>query len=146
MTDILSPDERSTLMAKVRSTGNRSTEGRVEAALVETRIEGWEKHPKSILGKPDFYFPMHRLALFVDGCYWHACPICKPRLPSTRAEFWRTKIDENRRRDNRVHRKLRQRDYHVLRVWEHDLRSDAWLKRLRTMLRRIEEATRERPE
>lgn len=138
MVDPLNRAERSALMSRVRTGGNQSTEGRVEAALRAATIEGWHKHPKGVLGTPDFFFPHHRLALFVDGCFWHGCPTCKRNMPTTRAEFWRSKIERNRRRDNRVHRQLRQQGYHVMRVWEHDLKRDSWLKRLRAMLRRVE--------
>lgn len=135
-TDTLSPAERSALMAKVRATGNAATEGRVEAALRGTGIEGWEKHPV-LPGKPDFYFPAQRLLVFVDGCYWHGCPL-HVRYPQTNADYWHVKIERNRRRDNRYRRQLRERGYHVMRVWEHDLKQGTWLKRLRAMLRRIE--------
>lgn len=138
MADPLNEAERAARMAKVRATGNKSTEGRVEIALTQAGIVGWEKHPRNVLGRPDFFFPHQCLALFVDGCFWHACPICRRRTPTARAEFWRTKIDQNRRRDNRNRRQLRQRGYHVMRVWEHDLKKDTWLKRLRSTLRRIE--------
>lgn len=138
MVDPLNPAERAARMAKVRGSGNQSTEGRVEIALTQAGIIGWEKHPRNVLGKPDFFFPHQRLALFVDGCFWHACPICNRRTPTARSDFWRTKIDENRRRDNRNRRQLRQRGYHVMRVWEHDLKKDTWLKRLRSTIRRIE--------
>ena len=137
MADPLSEAERSALMAKVRSIGNRSTEGRVEAGLDEAGIMGWEKHPP-ILGKPDFLFPNQKLVIFVDGCYWHGCPR-HVRFPQTRADYWRDKIDRNRRRDNRIRRQLRREGYHVMRVWEHDLKSDIWLKRLRAMIRRIDD-------
>jgi DNA mismatch endonuclease (patch repair protein) len=133
MADKLSKDQRSALMAKVRSTGNRSTEGRVEAGLVDAGIAGWEKHPKSIPGCPDFYFPRAQLAVFVDGCYWHACPKCC-RMPASNAEYWNEKIDSNRRRDNRVRRKLRNEGLRVMRIWEHEIKGTSWLKRLSTML------------
>lgn len=136
MADKLSTVARSALMAKVRATGNRSTEGRVEAALSEAGITGWEKHPP-LLGKPDFYFPGTRLVMFVDGCYWHGCPH-HVRFPQAQADYWRDKIDRNRRRDNRLRRRLRQQGYHVMRVWEHDLKQDIWIKRLRAFLRTIE--------
>src|SRR5690348_17217608 len=136
--DPLSKEERSARMSKVRGTGNKSTEGRVEAALIAAGITGWEKQPKGILGKPDFLFPEHRLMVFVDGCFWHACPVCKRRTPTNRAEFWSKKIDENRRRDNRVRRKLRAQGYHVMRIWEHELHRDDWLKRLRLMILRAQ--------
>lgn len=138
MTDKLSKAERSAIMAKVKSTGNRSTEAVVEAALIEAGIEGWEKQPP-LLGKPDFYFPAHRLVVFVDGCYWHGCPK-HVRMPASNVAYWNSKIDRNCRRDNRYRRKLRQQGYHVMRVWEHDLKRDTWLKRLKSMLRRLEVA------
>ncbi len=142
MVDPLTPAERSARMARVHGSGNRSTEGRAEAALVAASIGGWEKHAKisTSRSRPDFYFPEHRLAVFVDGCFWHACPVCARNWPTNRAEFWRAKIEGNRRRDSRVRRQLRREGYHVMRVWEHELRRDVWLKRLRTMIRRIEEA------
>lgn len=136
--DPLSRDERSARMAKVRNAGNKSTEGRVEAALIEDGIEGWEKHPKDIVGKPDFFFPRYRLAVFVDSCFWHACPVCNRRAPVNRAEFWRNKIEGNRKRDNRQRRQLRRQGYHVMRIWEHQLGTDTWLKRLRALIRRLE--------
>ncbi len=136
--DPLSQAERSARMAKVRNAGNRSTEVRVEAALITAGIEGWEKQPKGILGKPDFYFPRQRLAVFVDGCFWHACPVCARHAPTTREAFWRLKINGNRRRDNRQRRRLRRDGYHVTRIWEHDVTKGRWLSRLRAMLSRLD--------
>jgi|SRR6185437_5676267 len=133
MADKISKTQRSAVMAKVRSTGNRSTEGRVEAALIAANIAGWEKHPKSVPGCPDFYFPEVRLAVFVDGCYWHACPRCC-RLPASNAEYWSDKIDSNRRRDNRIRRQLRRRGFRVMRIWEHEIKSGAWIRRLGRMM------------
>ncbi len=139
-TDPLSEAERSARMARVRGAGNKFTEGQVEAALIAVGVEGWEKHPKGVLGKPDFYFPRQCLAVFVDGCFWHGCPSCARRTPTTRTEFWRGKIDENRRRDERQRRRLRQQGYHVMRVWEHDIKNKKrpWLTRLWVMLARNE--------
>jgi DNA mismatch endonuclease (patch repair protein) len=138
MADKISQAERSALMAKVRSTGNRSTEGKAEAALTKAEISGWEKHPKHIPGRPDFYFPKIKLVVFIDGCFWHACPRCG-RLPVAHAEYWTPKIDTNRRRDNRIRRQLRSLGFHVVRIWEHDLKRASWLSRLERM---IENATR----
>jgi|SRR5579875_498132 len=138
MTDPLTPQQRSERMSRVHSTGSRSTEGRVEAALIANGIEGWVKQAKVGHAKPDFYFPAQRLAVFVDGCFWHACPVCSRRMPTARRDFWSNKIDQNRRRDNRQHRQLRREGYHVLRIWEHELKSDRWVKRLLAMLRRLD--------
>jgi DNA mismatch endonuclease (patch repair protein) len=133
--DPLSPEQRSERMSRVRGTGNRSTEGRVEAVLLERGLRGWTKHPKDVLGRPDFFFAQQRVALFADGCFWHACPRCG-RLPKSRIDFWAKKIDQNRRRDNRVQRALRRQGFHVMHVWEHEIRAERWVRRLERMLDR----------
>ena len=135
--DLLSREERSAHMARVRSTGNRSTEGRVEEVLKEREIAGWTKHSRDVPGTPDFYFPGYRLALFVHGCFWHVCPRCNRRVPGTRRTFWAKKLDDNRRRDQRVRRELWKKGYHVVRIWEHQLRGDAWVRRLESKMRQL---------
>lgn len=137
MLDPLTPAERSARMTRVRSSSNRSTEGRVEEVLRGNGIEGWIKHAKLSTTRPDFYFPQYQLAIFVDGCFWHGCPVCDRNWPTNRAAFWRDKIEGNRRRDNRTRRALRQQGYHVMRIWEHELKSDHWLARVRGMLQRL---------
>lgn len=129
MTDSLSKQERSALMASVKGKGNRSTEIAVETILRAHKISGWKKHPKHIMGRPDFYFHRANLAVFVDGCFWHACPKCG-RLPKSRREFWATKIENNRKRDNRIRRHLRSMGVSTIRIWEHELRTHSWLNRL----------------
>jgi len=132
--DSLTEDERSERMSRVRGTGNKSTELAVESALNQAGIGGWVKHPGDVLGRPDFYFPECRLALFVDGCFWHACPLCSRRTPETRRDFWAAKIDENRRRDDRTRRRLRREGLHVMRIWEHEVAALRWTSRLQRML------------
>ena len=133
MTDSLSKEERSALMTKVRSKGNRSTELKALSVLEKSDIKGWVQHPSDLPGHPDFYFPDERLVVFIDGCFWHACPKCG-RIPKTRVEFWKAKIEGNRRRDLSVTRALRKQGYHVMRVWEHALRDNRWVGRLNRML------------
>lgn len=140
MADTLSKAGRSALMAKVRSKGNVSTEAAAEAVLRLNKVRGWVKHPNAILGHPDFYFRRSRLALFIDGCFWHACPICG-RIPKSRTTFWRKKIDENRRRDNRIRNKLRTEGFHVVRVWEHQVQSTGWVNRLNLCIHRYRESS-----
>jgi DNA mismatch endonuclease (patch repair protein) len=132
--DPLTKQERSERMSRVRGTGNKSTELAVEKVLNQAGISGWVKHPTDVLGRPDFYFPECRLAVFVDGCFWHACPRCARRTPVARQDFWSAKIDENRRRDERTRRRLRRDGFHVMRVWEHEAAGLRWLSRLRRML------------
>jgi DNA mismatch endonuclease (patch repair protein) len=73
--------------------------------------------------RPDFVFPKLRLAVFVDGCFWHACPLHATQ-PRNHAAFWRKKLAANQARDRRVNRALRRAGWRVLRIWEHELRQN----------------------
>jgi DNA mismatch endonuclease (patch repair protein) len=133
--DPLTKPERSELMSKVRSRGNRSTEMAVESALLAFDIRGWVKHPDGIPGRPDFYFPRLQLAVFVDGCFWHACPKCARNAPRSRRQFWANKLDENRRRDRRVRSQLRREGVRTMRIWEHSAATSKWVLRLMRMIK-----------
>jgi DNA mismatch endonuclease (patch repair protein) len=85
------------------------------ALLREHGLTGWRRH-FSVFGKPDFVFLKERLALFVDGCFWHGCPIHGTK-PKQHAKSWRDKIA----RDRLVTRTLRARGWRILRVGEHEL-------------------------
>jgi len=69
-------------------------------------------------GTPDLVFVRERVAVFVDGCFWHGCPE-HYTAPKTNAEFWRQKVDTNRNRDSRADAQLRQLGWHPMRLWEH---------------------------
>lgn len=133
--DPLTKPQRSDLMSTVRSRGNRSTEMAVESVLLTHDIRGWVKHPDGIPGRPDFYFPRLPLAVFVDGCFWHACPKCARNTPRSRRQFWSTKLDENRRRDRRVRSQLRHQGVRTMRIWEHSAATGKWLPRLIRMIK-----------
>lgn len=134
MTDILTKTQRSALMAKVKGSGNASTELRLVAVFRALGITGWRrKHP--LTGKPDFVFPKLRLAVFVDGCFWHGCPLHATQ-PKQNAKFWREKIARNQARDRLVTRQLRACGWRVLRLWEHEL-TKKYERRLLARLRRI---------
>jgi DNA mismatch endonuclease (patch repair protein) len=106
-------------MAKIRSKGNKSTELRLVAILREHRVSGWRRNME-LPGRPDFVFRKHRLAVFVDGCFWHGCPLhC--RMPKSRIEYWKPKIARNKKRDKVVQSTLRASGWRVLRIWEHEL-------------------------
>jgi DNA mismatch endonuclease, patch repair protein len=133
--DSLAKEARSALMAKVRSRGNRSTEVQLRLALVRAEVAGWKLHPKSVFGQPDFWFPRNRVALFVDGCFWHGCKRCL-RLPKSNRRYWKDKIGGNINRAKLINRELRSIGITVLRFWEHDVNDYRTLKRLVTTLRR----------
>jgi DNA mismatch endonuclease (patch repair protein) len=120
--DVFSAKKRSQVMAAIRHKGNRSTEGTFAGLLRQSRVSGWKLHSRLVTGRPDFYFPKRRIAIFVDGCFWHACPKCF-RAPRQNGKFWVQKIERNRARDQKVMRSLRREGVKVIRLWEHELES-----------------------
>lgn len=115
--------QRSKLMSKVRGKGNKSTELSLRLALVRAGVRGWRMHPKEVAGCPDFYFPRNRLAVFVDGCFWHACKRCG-HVPKTRSSFWSLKFARTRHRALRVAREMRRQQIAMVRFWEHEIKRD----------------------
>src|ERR1043166_370282 len=140
--DTLTRAQRSERMRRVRSKGNRSTEWRLRSALMRGRVSGWRLHVKDLPGQPDFFFPRQRLAVFIDGCFWHACPSCKRPLPTNNYSYWVEKIKGNVKRAKDVNRALRTMGCRVLRVWEHELRSPRGVEK---SLRAIAVRLRSRP-
>ena len=119
MSDNLKPDDRKRTMKAVKSKGTK-LEKRLTATLAGMGISGWKKNVKSITGKPDVAFLDQKIAIFVDGCFWHGCKIhYKP--PSTRSKFWSEKIVQNKKRDKKVSRELKQAGWKVVRCWEHEV-------------------------
>jgi len=134
MADVFSKKKRSAVMAAIRGRDNRSTELAVRGMLRKLGITGWRANLASIPGKPDFAFPKIKLAVFVDGCFWHGCAKCSRNLvPATNPDFWQLKIEKNKTRDRKISRELRQKGWHVIRVWEHDLKkhSQGFLNRIK---------------
>jgi len=117
--DVFTKAKRSQVMSRIRGRGNKDTELRLIALMRAHGITGWRRSSK-LTGKPDFVFPRLKLAVFVDGCFWHGCPKHATQ-PKNNAAFWRKKIAANQARDRRVNRTLRARGWKVIRVWEHEL-------------------------
>ena len=126
--DTLSRRKRSEIMAKVRSRGNASTELKAVKILRRNKITGWRRHVP-VFGRPDFVFAETRIALFIDGCFWHGCPRCY-RAPKSSQNYWRRKIARNKKRDFEVSRELRKLGWRVLRVRECQLKSPKHLLHL----------------
>jgi DNA mismatch endonuclease, patch repair protein len=120
MSDVFSKKKRSEVMARIRGKGNKSTELFLARLLRKNKVTGWRRHAKRIMGRPDFSWANRKVALFVDGCFWHGCPRCFQK-PKNNWKFWAEKIAANKRRDNRVNRALRRKGWKVIRIWEHSL-------------------------
>lgn len=107
-------------MSRIRSHGNLGTELQFIRLMKSLGITGWRRN-YLLIGKPDFVFVRHRLAVFIDGCFWHGCRRCYARSPKSNTEFWEQKFARNRERDIQVTRLLRSLGWRVLRIWEHEL-------------------------
>jgi DNA mismatch endonuclease, patch repair protein len=130
--DTFSPKKRSWIMAQVKSRGNKSTEINLRATLRENGITGWRRtYP--LFGKPDFVFSEKRVAVFVDGCFWHGHPR-KCRIPETNREYWKMKISRNTERDRLVTATLRKKGWKVVRIWEDSVKKPSTISRLRKAL------------
>ena len=116
MLDVFTKAKRSEVMSLIRSRGNRDTELRLIALMREYGITGWRRNAR-VFGKPDFVFRVVKLAVFVDGCFWHSCPK-HATMPANNWEFWNAKLSRNAQRDRAVSRALRASGWRVLRVWE----------------------------
>jgi DNA mismatch endonuclease (patch repair protein) len=134
MPDVFTKVKRSAVMSRIRGHGNKDTELALMNLFRQHHITGWRRNQK-VFGKPDFIFRRVRLALFVDGCFWHGCPKhCK--IPVGNRVFWKKKFTANKARDRRVNRELRKLGWRVVRIWEHDL-----AKRGTACIRKIQTAT-----
>lgn len=138
MSDVFPKQKRSLIMSANRGSGNRSTEVQLRVRLAAHKISGWRISAKDIHGKPDFVFDRERVAVFVDGCFWHGCKTCR-NIPATNRKFWTDKIEGNKRRDKAVTRSLRRNGWIVIRFWEHQVRREP-----QKCIRKIHDALAER--
>jgi DNA mismatch endonuclease (patch repair protein) len=151
--DVFSKKKRSEVMSRIRSRGNKDTELAFMHILRQNGIKEWRRHLPLTLHqsrsdgndvakkrgshvRPDFVFRSIRLAVFIDGCFWHACHQHGTK-PAGNADFWRLKLQGNRRRDRFVATKLRGQGWAVMRIWEHDMRRpDRVAARLQSLIDR----------
>lgn len=120
--DRVSAKIRSRMMSRIRGRGNKETEEALAKLLRQHRIKGWRRH-QPVFGKPDFIFQKSRLAVFVDGCFWHGCPKHGTK-PKSNRPYWRQKLSRNRSRDRLVNQTLRQTGWRVFRIWQHELKRE----------------------
>ena len=131
MADSLTPEQRKRCMSSVK---NRNTD--IELAFRKALWKAGLRYRlnSKITGKPDLVFIGIKLAVFVDGCYWHGCPE-HGQIPKTNELFWRQKISRNIARDATINDSLAAAGWHVLRFWQHEIKRD-----LGGCVRRVEQA------
>jgi len=129
--DIMSPEMRSKVMARIK--GRDTGPERLVAEAFD--MAGWryETQARDLPGRPDFVFRKERVAIFVDGDFWHGWRF--PQWADKLSEVWEAKIAATRARDVRNHRRLRHHGWVVIRIWEHQIRAD-----LATAIARVSQA------
>lgn len=118
MTDTLTAEERSKRMSLIRGKWTKQ-EKKVHNYLKGRKIKH-KMHPK-LSGNPDIIIPDGKVAVFLDGCFWHGCKVCKQGGPQTRKGFWKDKIYKNIKRDSEASKALKKSGWHVVRIWEHEI-------------------------
>lgn len=117
----LSPKSNSKAVAKAMR-GNKASNTKPELilrkALRDAKLSGYRLHWKKVPGRPDIAYPGKKLAIFVNGCFWHRCPICSNKLPKTNSDFWKKKFELNESRDLRKKSELESIGWKVVVVWE----------------------------
>lgn len=120
-------------MGRIRSNGNYSTEVRFLQIMRKYKIFGWRRRHK-LLGRPDFVFVRRKVAVFIDGDFWHGNPK-KFRLPKSNCDYWEKKILGNQSRDREINRTLKKLGWRVIRFWESSLKDEeAIVARLKLLL------------
>ena len=119
MADVFNKEKRSDIMKQVLSKNNKSTELRLMQYFREKQISGWRRQYQ-VKGHPDFVFLDKRIAIFVDGCFWHGHD-CRNTRPSENAEYWQKKREKNIMHDKEVTNAFESRGWKVIRIWECEL-------------------------
>ena len=124
-------------MRKVKAQGNKSTEVRLIQIFQKNGITGWRRN-YHVKGHPDFVFLNRKIAIFVDGCFWHGHEGCKYFVwPKNNPEYWKEKIGGNIVRDKKNHRLLEEQGWRVINIWECQLKKNIVGKTLEDLVLQI---------
>lgn len=139
MTDTLSIERRSALMARVRQ-ADTSPELKVRRILHRVGLR-FRLHPSNLPGRPDLVFPKYRAVLFVHGCFWHLHDCRAGRMPTSNTDYWVPKLRANQARDLRKSSELEAAGWRVFTIWECEVRSDSLEQSLLRLAERIRSNT-----
>ena len=134
MTDVFNKTQRSAIMRKVKSNGNKSTEIRLIEHFKLLGIKGWRRNYK-MLGNPDFVFPKLKIVIFADGCFWHGHD-CRNTRPEQNKDYWSKKRERNIARDIIVTRNLLNRKWTVIRIWECEIKNGEAQEKINILIHR----------
>ena len=118
-------DEKISRVMSANKGENTTPEITMRKALRELGLVGYRLHWKKVSGKPDIAYPSKKIAIFVNGCFWHRCPYCKNPYPKTNRPFWKKKFNNNIKRDKLKTRLLRKNGWKVFTFWECQIKKNA---------------------
>jgi DNA mismatch endonuclease, patch repair protein len=93
-------------------------------ALYAHKLIGYRLHYKPIIGRPDVCYTRKKVAIFINGCFWHRCPYCNPPFPKTHQEYWKDKFEKNINRDKKTYQVLINNGWKVVILWECRIKDD----------------------
>lgn len=123
MADVFEKEKRSEIMSAVHSKRNKTTELRLIEIFRDHKIKGWRRNYK-VKGHPDFVFLDKKIAIFVDGCFWHGHD-CRNTRPVDNAEYWQNKRERNMAHDKEITALFENRGWTVIRIWECELKKNS---------------------
>ncbi len=119
--DKRSPPPKSYTVSRIMSSNKaRDTNPEIifRKELWRSGLKGYRNHSIRIIGRPDISFGKKKIAVFVNGCYWHRCPYCDLPLPKHNRAFWKKKFEANSKRDKRREEELKKEGWKVFVFWE----------------------------
>jgi DNA mismatch endonuclease (patch repair protein) len=121
MSDIYTDEKRSQIMSKI---SGKNTKPEIIIRKIAHKLGyRFRLHRKDLPGKPDLVFPKYKKVIFVNGCFWHGHSTCsRSKLPTTRHEFWKEKIESNKRRDKSNKIKLKKMGWDYLVIWQCEIK------------------------
>ena len=118
--DRITPEQRSKVMSSIRAKSR--LEDKVAHELFKRGLR-YRRNNRKLLGTPDISIQKYKVVIFIDSCFWHSCPIHGNR-PKTNTEYWEKKLDRNIEKAKEVKAYYEAHGWHIMRVWEHELKED----------------------
>ncbi len=138
MTDKITLEQRRKNMQAIKT--KSKLEDLVARELWKRGIR-YRRNVKTLFGKPDIAIQKYRVVIFIDSCFWHSCPV-HGNIPKSNVEYWNKKLERNRIRDEEVNDFYKRKNWHILRIWEHEIRDNPDLT-IQNIINVISEGKRE---
>lgn len=132
--DNVSSQKRSEIMSKVRGKESK-IEANFRKNLWSQKVR-YRKNKANLFGKPDISIQNLKVVIFIDSCFWHGCEQ-HLRIPASNKDYWRAKIDRNVQRDKIVSDYYNAKKWHIIRIWEHELKNDKTIARILSEIQKL---------